>query len=117
MTLGEPFLSSERTAGEYDFSASSAKDSLENMNPSHAVINTGYSTTFEPHTNLIVFGPRFHEKPNMEVHKHLGLEQLTLGHELRDDINRLLTANTIELHKMRMLELPVTRYTMCLIRM
>ena len=43
-----------------------------------------------------------------ELNKHLVLEQFTLRHELRDDINRLLTANTIELHKMRMLELPVT---------
>lgn len=41
------------------------------------------------------------------------MEQLTLGHELRDDINRLLAANTIELYKVRMLELPVTRYTKC----
>ena len=48
---------------------------------------------------------------NVELHKHLVLEQLTLGHEFRDDINRFLTANTIELHKMRMLELPVTRST------
>jgi len=39
MTLGEPFLSSGKTAGEYDFSARSAKDTLENINPSITVIN------------------------------------------------------------------------------
>ena len=32
MTLGEPFLSSEQTEGEYDFSAGNAKDTLGNKN-------------------------------------------------------------------------------------
>lgn len=83
----------------------------------HRII-TAISNVWAPYQNIvtiIVFQPKLQGKPNknVELPKHLVMEQLTLGHELRDDINRLLAANTIELYKVRMLELPVTRYTKC----